>query len=287
MSENLRMLLAVIAILVVGFVGYRLLFDSEQAVPLLVQAVEGTVTHVDEKGERAAVDPGLILERSSRIETEADGRAFLALGEGSTLTVDQASSVRILDVTRDGVRIELDGGSVEATVRPERGSLGIVHGEREVVGRDGSFAVGVNSSGNMAVESQQGSVEILGVESVEALGQGERMLLLSDGTPHVAAIPESLLLEVAWPQSARTRHAEVAVRGQTDPGAEVRVGASGRWTTVVADATGHFEANIPLEEGENPLRVISRDPLGRSTEDQRLLTRDSEPPGSAVFEVQY
>jgi hypothetical protein len=287
MSENLRITLAIVAILILGFVGYRVLFPSDDAVPLLVQAVEGTVHHVDEKGARAEVTPGLILERASRLETEADGRAFVALGEGSTLTVDQASAVRILDVTHDGVRIELDGGSVEATVRPERGSVGIVHKNREVVGHDGSFAVGVNESGSMAVESHSGAVELRGVESVEGLGQGQRLLLLSDGTPQVAAIPESLLLEVAWPQSVRTRHAEVAVRGLTDPGAEFRVGASGRWTTVVADASGHFEANIPLEEGENPLKVISRDPLGNTTEEQKLLTRDSEPPQSASFEVQY
>lgn len=287
MSENLRIVFAVVVILVIGFVGYKVLFPGDEAVPLLVQAVEGSVHHVDDKGERAKVSPGLILQRASRIETEADGRAFLALGEGSTLTVDQASSVRILDVTRDGVRIELDNGSVEATVRPERGSLGIIHNEREVVGRDGSFAVGVNSGGSMAVETHNGSVEILGVESVGGLEQGERMLLLSDGSSRVAAIPESLLLEVAWPESARTRQAEVAVRGLTDPGAEVRVGAAGHWTTVVADASGHFEASIPLEEGENPLRVISRDPVGRTTEDKKLVTRDSEPPAGASFEVQY
>lgn len=287
MSENLRITLAVIAILALGFLGYKLLFPGQETMPLLVQAVEGTVQHVDENGEREDVTPGLVLERASRIETQDDGRAFLALGEGSTLTVDQASSVRILDVTREGVRIELDNGSVEATVRPERGSLGIVHRDREVIGRDGSFAVGVNAGGNMAVETHQGSVEIQGVDSVASLAQGERLLLLSDGTPRVAAIPESLLLEVAWPESARTRHAEVSVRGLTDPGAEVRVGAAGRWTTVVADASGRFEAAIPLDEGENPLRVISRDPLGRTNEEERLLHRDSEPPSSASFEVQY
>jgi hypothetical protein len=287
MSENLRIVLAVLLILVLGFFGYRVLFPGDEAMPLLVQAVEGSVHHVTPRGDRAAVSPGLVLERSARIETEPDGRAFLALGGGSTLTVERSSSVRVLDVTKEGVRIELDNGSVEATVRPERGALGIVHSDREVIGRDGDFAVGVNESGNMAVESHRGSVSIAGVESVERIEQGERLLLLADGTPRVAAIPESLLLEVAWPESARTRQAEVAVRGMTDPGAEVRVGAAGRWTTVVADASGHFEAAIPLDEGDNPLRVISRDPLGRTMEEQRLLTRDSEPPSSASFEVQY
>ncbi len=287
MSENLRITLAVIAILAVGFVGYKVLFPGDDVVPLLVQAVEGSVHHIDERGDRSSVAPGLVLEHSSRLETETNGRAFLALGGGSTLTVDQSSSVRILDVSRDGVRIELDGGSVEATVRPERGSVGIVNRDREVIGRDGSFAVGVNASGNMAVESHDGEVELVGIDQVATLGQGERLLLLSDGTPKVAAIPESLLLEVAWPESARTRHAEVAVRGLTDPGAEVRVGASGRWTTVVADAEGHFEASISLDEGENPLRVVSRDPLGHLQEDQTTITRDSEPPPSASFEVQY
>lgn len=287
MSERLRILLALAAILAVGAIGYRLLFPEDRAAPLLVQAVEGSVFTFDRGGRRTEVDPGLILQPAERLETARDGRAFLALGEGSTLTVEHGSSVRVLDVEADGVRIELDGGAVEATVRPERGSVGIVSGAREVVGRNGSFAVGLNSGGSLAVESHVGDVEVLGLDGVEGLNQGQRLMLLADGTPQVAAIPESLLLEVAWPETARTRHAEVAVRGQTDPGAEVRVGASGRWTTVVADARGLFEASIPLQEGENPVQVVSRDPLGRSSEASRTVVRDSEPPTGATIEVQY
>ncbi|MFH1469372.1 MAG: FecR domain-containing protein [Pseudomonadota bacterium] len=287
MSENLRFVLAVVAILVVGLVGYRLLFPPDDTMPLLVQAVEGTVQTIDGRGDRVEVSPGLVLGRSDRIETAADGRAFLSMGEGSTLTLDHESAIRVLAVTRDGVRVELDGGAVEATVRPERGRVGVVHGGREVSSDDGSFAVGVNAGGNLAVEAHIGEVSVQGVEAVQALQEGERLMLLADGTPQVASIPESLLLEVAWPESARTRHAEVAVRGQTDPGAEVRLGASGHWTTVTADATGHFEAAIPLLEGENPLRVVSRDPLGRSVETSHTVTRDSEPPAASSIEVQY
>jgi hypothetical protein len=275
------------AILAVGLIGYRLLFPPDAAMPLLVQAVEGTVRSVDRDGARAAVTPGLMLGRSDRIETAADGRAFLSMGEGSTLTLDHGSAIQVLSVTRDGVRVELDGGAVEATVRPERGRVGVVHAGREVSSGDGSFAVGVNPAGNLAVEAHVGEVAVEGLESVQALQEGERLMLLADGSSQVASIPESLLLEVAWPQSAQTRYAEVAVRGLTDPGAEVRLGASGHWTTVTADASGHFEANIPLLEGENPVRVVSQDPLGHSVEASHTIVRDSEPPGGSTIEVQY
>ncbi len=287
MSENARIVLIVLAILVLGLLGYRLIFSGEDVTPLLVQAVEGRVSHVDPQGERSSLSPGHMLERLDRVETTSGGRAFLTMGGGSTLTVNQGTSVRVLDVSGDGVRVELDEGSVEATVRPERGSVGIVHRDRQVISTEGTFAVGVGSQGNMAVENHGGSLQLVGIDTVEGLAEGERLLLLADGTPRLAAIPESLLLEVAWPDSARTRQAEVAVRGLTDPGAEVRIGAAGHWTTVVADAEGHFEATVALEEGENPLKVVSRDPIGRSTTDETLVVRDTEPPPSATFEVEY
>ena len=56
---------------------------------------------------------------------------------------------------------------------------------------------------------------------------------------------------------------------------------------MIADGEGLFEATVPLDEGENPLKVVSEDPLGRTSTQEKSLTRDNQPPGSAVFEVKY
>ena len=183
--------------------------------------------------------------------------------------------------------MELDEGRIEATIRPGRASLGIVNRNREVVATDASFAVGVNAAGAFAVESQRGQLAVSGMGGVETIDEGQRVIATEGGRAHVSPIPESLLLEVAWPEAARTREAEVMVRGRTDPGAEVRIGTAGRWTTVVAGSDGRFVASVPLNEGKNPLQVVSQDPLGRSSVEQGEVVRDSEPPRGATFDVQY
>jgi hypothetical protein len=96
-----------------------------------------------------------------------------------------------------------------------------------------------------------------------------------------------MTFEVAWPENVSTREAEISVRGRTDPGAEVRLNSQGAWQTIVADRSGNFEMVIPLAEGTNPLRVISRDPMGRESEETHEVIRDSLPPNGAALEVLY
>ncbi len=286
MRDSVKTLLAVLLVLAAGWIGYRILFRPEPAGPLLVQSVQGGVVFVQAGGARTEARPGLSLAPMDRIETSENGRADLSFGESNTIAIHPGSAVRVLGVTHEGVRVELDGGRVQATVRPGRGSLGIVYQGREVVAQDADFAVGVGQGGLFAVESQRGTVVVRGVPDIDRLAEGQRMNVTADGTARLAAIPESLLLQVAWPEEARTREAEISVRGRTDPGAEVRVGTAGRWTTVIAANDGTFEASLPLAEGVNPVEVVSMDPLGRTERQEAPLTRDSLPPPSTI-EVRY
>jgi hypothetical protein len=286
MRDSVKTLLAILVVLAVGWIGYRVLFRPEPAGPLLVEAVQGGVIFIEAGGARVEARPGVALAPMDRIETSENGRADLSFGESNTIAIHPGSAVKVLGVSPEGVRVELDGGRVQATVRPGRGSLGIVNEGREVVAQDADFAVGIGQGGLLAVESQRGTVVVRGVPDINRLAEGQRMSVTPDGTARLAAIPESLLLQVAWPDQARTREAEVSVRGRTDPGAEVRVGTSGRWTTVIAATDGTFEAAVPLAEGVNPVEVVSVDPLGRSQREEASLTRDSRPPPSAI-EVHY
>lgn len=286
MRDALRILLAISLVLLAGWLGYAVLFPTERVAPLLVSEVEGDVVRIDAVGNRTEATTGLALQRSDQIQSGEGGRATLSFGEENRIVLQRATSIRVLGISPAGVKIELDGGRVQATVRPGHGALGVVSGTREFSATDATFSVGTNGSGVLAVESERGEVQVLGVEGVTQLGPDQRLVGLSDGQVRVAPIPASLLLEVAWPDAARTREAEVMVRGRTDPGSEVRVGASGVWTVVVAGKDGQFQASVPLQEGQNPLEVVSEDPLGRTATSAGSILRDTRPPG-ASFEVRY
>ncbi len=281
------MLLPLAIVLMAGWLGYYLLFPSAQLAPLVVRQVEGTVLQIDANGARIEAVPGAVLKREDKIETEDDGRALLAFGTDSTLALHHGTTMTVLGLSKEGLKVELDEGRVEATVRPGRGTLGIVNLNREIIATDATFTVGVNRAGGLAVESQRGQVELSGVEGFQVLREGQRIMASRDGTARLASIPESLLLEVEWPDSAATREAELSVAGRTDPGAMVRIGASGKWTAVMAGADGRFKATVPLAEGPNALEVISQDPLGRTTSQDSSIIRDSRPPQGTLFEVHY
>lgn len=287
MRDALKFLVAILAVLVVGGIGYRIVFPYKDVAPVLIQQVEGTVHYIGEGNQRTEAYPGQPLQRQDRVETSENGRARLTYGQHSSMQLQHGTSIRVLGITSEGVRVELDQGRVEATVRSGTESLGIVSRGREVQARDAIFDVGVNQQGTLAVETREGEVELLGMGDLDRMSEGQRITAPANGEPAMSPIPEAMLLEVAWPESARTREAEVTVRGRTDPGAEVRVGAAGRWTTVVAGNDGSFEATVPLEEGPNPLRVVSEDPLGRASSAESEVLRDTEPPQGSSFEVQY
>ncbi|MBN1337092.1 MAG: hypothetical protein JXB39_14125 [Deltaproteobacteria bacterium] len=286
MRDAVKTLLALLLVLLAGWIGYRLLFGPEPADPLLVQSVQGDVVHITAGGSRSEARPGLALSPSEHLETSENGRADVSFGGSNTIVVHPGSTVRVLGVTREGVRMELDGGRVTATVRPGRGSLGIVNRGRELVAQDADFAVGVGKGGALATEIERGTVVVRGVPDLDRLDPGQRLSLAPDGSARLAPVPESLLLQVAWPDQTRTREAEVTVRGRTDPGAEVRVGSPGRWMTVIAASDGTFEATIPLSEGTHPVEVVAVDPLGRTQRVETSLTRDSKAPPSTI-EVRY
>jgi hypothetical protein len=68
------------------------------------------------------------------------------------------------------------------------------------------------------------------------------------------------------------------VTGRTEPGARVRVEGSAGVVETRADGQGNFRVEIPLFEGENPVRVEATDLLGKVVEVTGLLERDQSGP---------
>ncbi|MCB9778085.1 MAG: FecR domain-containing protein [Alphaproteobacteria bacterium] len=290
MKQGLQLLLAALLVLVVGFAGYRLVFSEDGAVAVEVVEAEGDVHRTDATGHRSALAPGDRVEAQQTVHVGEDGRAVLGMGDDTRLELEARSAVQILEVDASGVRVELEQGRVSARVRAGGTPLGLSSRGRAVYVEDGETTVAVDQEGALAVEPGRGSVRVEGVSddgsgrSVEA---GQRLTSLPGGEPVIEAIPVELLLEVAFPGNPTTRAADVLVEGRTAAYAEVHVGDGADSVAVRADADGRFRASVPLDEGENQVRVRARDALGNTREDELSIIRDSTAPTITGSEVQW
>ena len=285
MKELIQPLLLAVAILLIGVGVYQVVFGLEEEPAVLVESVRGTVERQSRKGTEV-VEVGMRVGLEERIVVGAGSEAALAFGENMRLTLQSDSSLRVLGASGNGLRVELEDGRVQATVRPGGASLGVVAAGREVTTENAQFTMGVGVTDAMGVEVRAGRVSLSGVEGVESVGPGERLLATADGPLVQGAIPTRLLLEVQWPGVEATRNDKALIRGSTEPGAEVMAGEDAGAVRTVADAEGRFALEVALEEGENSLKLQARGVTGQEQTAESTLTRDSEAP-TGRFEVNY
>jgi hypothetical protein len=193
--------------------------------------------------------------------------------------------IRILEADAAGVRVELEGGRVKASVRPGSPVLGISSRGRAIVARDATFSMGVDPDGALAVESEQGSVELQGFGANDRLAAGKRLVDVPGQASVVDPSTTELLLSVRWPNA--TIRADLAtIQGSTSAFAEVIVRPEeGAGLRLRAGADGHFEAILPVQEGENAFTVVAREPNGQHIEAAGTIARDSKAPTATRVEV--
>ncbi len=270
----------VLAIFAVGAVGYQVLFGAGLAERFRVVSVAGDVRHEHADGASEAARAGSALLAGDRIVSGDGGQAVLGLGEGTRVAVDARSSVKVLGISDDGVRVELEDGRVTATVRPGSGVLAVRAGDQELTADDAEFTVARGDDGTVAAATTRGTVRVAGASDLEA---GEELVAAPGGSPLRAPVSDALLLQVAWPASGRTREEEVEVSGQTQPGATFTVQGGARPVSGRADASGRFVVRVPLSEGGNRLLVKARSVLGREAEVAHAeVVRDTRPPSVGV-----
>lgn len=286
MSRELQAVALLLIVLGLAWLGYGVLFGDDGAARLTVASVQGEVSRLDGLGNPAPIESGQALLPRDRLVAGEGGRAVLALGTESRVTVEPSSSVRVLSADEFGVRLELEGGRVQATIRPGSGSFGITADGRAVVTEDADFTAARDEDGTLGVEATRGALTLEGVDGAERLAAGERLVVAEDGAALVQSATEELLLNVAWPTDPRTRATELEVRGNTEPGARVRIGREGAWTEVRADRAGAFVARVPLSEGDNDLRVEAASVLGGAVAVSSTVVRDTKAPSVGV-EVRY
>lgn len=285
MSREIQALAVLLLILAVGWLGYGVLFGHDGA-RLTIATVTGDVQRVDGLGSAAPATAGLALSARDRIVAGPNGSAVLALGPDSRVTINEKSAVQVLSADEKGVRLELEGGKVQATIRPGGGPFGITADGRTVSTEDADFTVARAEDGTVGVVAERGDLSVDGVEGTDRLGAGERLVTTHDGGALVAPADEALLLAVDWPAAERTRQEEIEVRGRTEPGATVRVGREGAWVTVKAQKDGSFVVKTRLTEGTNDVEVRATSVLGTAISATHVVVRDTTAPQVGV-EIQY
>jgi len=282
--DILQLVAALVVVLALGALGYRALFGGGQAAPLVVESVSGDVLLRSQDGERPAA-VGEALSTDARLRSSADGSAVLVTGTDTRLELKPSSSLRVVGADERGVLVELEGGRVQARVRPGSPAVGVLAEGRQVDAVDGAFAVGLDLGGTVAVEALEGGVVLTGFGSAEGLAAGERVLAGEHGAI-VGAVPSELLLHVDWPSWNTTKEERVALEGTTDPGARVTARAGERRVDGRAGPDGRFELVVPLQQGDNAVVVEAQGVMGRVRRDEGDLERDDQEP-TAEIEIRF
>jgi len=258
-------LMAVIVLVAAAVAILSYLSESPRPANLVISEVAGEVSVVGGQGGQQAVEAGLLLEPNQRLTTGPASRAVLSLGEDTRIRLGADSTIQVQGQDETAVTLELEGGALHATVRPGSSALRVGSRGRQVLATDATFDMGVGPDGTLVVEVAEGSAVTSGFEGVNGLLMaGSRTTVLPEGQASSTPISEELLLAVQWPTERRTKEGTTQVTGTTVPGAKVSIYAGDRLTQVMADRHGLFQATLPLQEGENPLRVEAIDPLGRA-----------------------
>ena len=281
MRKEILAFLVVALLLFLGWFGYQGLFGEDQGGVLTLIDVQGEVSHERPK-EHHAAQPGDIVRPGERLEAGPDGAATLRFGDDTRLVLKSESSMRVVSVADDGVKVALDHGRVQATVRPGGAPVAVQAGDREVTAQDADVTIARSEDGTVGVEASRGNVGLTGFGSATQLRSGERLVAAAGRAAKVAAASDELLLSLALPPTSRTAAPVGLVVGTTEPGARVRVTAAGRTEVVKADADGHFEVAVDLSEGRNAVVVEATGVLGNQMRADWSVERDTQAPAIQV-----
>lgn len=273
MRQSVAILLAGVVAVAMLVATWRYLAAEHESGELVLTDVAGGVELLGPAARPARAGERVLVDDHLRT---GDGRAVLEFGGGTRVRLGPSSSVVVRGVGPAGVDLELEGGALRATVRPESASLAVTGAGVTVQATDAEFGFAVDD-GLAVVDATRGDLALMGADQAR-LSAGSRAVI-RDRSAAIGPIPSDLLLTVAWPPAGRTREDETRVTGRTAPGARVTLAGAFGSRTLVADAHGAFEALIPLAEGDNAVEVSAVDLFGERVEVRGTLqTRDTRGP---------
>jgi hypothetical protein len=269
MKRLVAPILAVIVLVAGAVAVLDYVSDDAGTAELVMSDIEGEVHVVSETGESVTVGQGMLLDPHVRISTGGASRVVLSIDQSSRIRLGPYSSVNYKSRDDQAITLELEGGAIQATVRPGARALRVGNAGRDLLTTDGSFGMGLAEDGTLVVEMSEGSAVTSGFEGVSQVTAGDRVTVTGTGTASVMPIPSELLLHVTTPPVAiRTNKKSTIVRGQSVPGALITVFGGEPPKQVPTDSEGNFEAEVFLLEGDHTLTVEAVDPLGRTRHDE-------------------
>lgn len=272
-----------LVVLIVGIIGYFVVFPA-QPVRITVVSLSGEAQIIrDGQEQRASVGSQLRIDDGFAVDET--GRAALQIGRDSQLEVMESTRIRIVNVADERVQIEIDEGQVRADVRTGQPIVSILHHQQTVENtsqQPARFVVSVDNEDALTVRAEDGSLTLNGFAEQTALVAGQQLHAFPGEQTVVQTIPQSLLLAIAWPDSAVVREDELVLEAETQPYASVVVTTNSTPQHLRASADGHVLIPVVLAEGQNTVAVTVADGMGEQVEAQQDILRQSTPPPMQV-----
>jgi hypothetical protein len=219
----------------------------------------GTV-EVRRDGSWLPAAQGEALAYDDSIRTAGGATAGLKLGDISVV-LEQRSEVTVREMSDEVKNLRLDKGILAAKVQgggKEKLRVRAAGSSAVAEAAEGSFTVFNDGKGLVAVAPSSGTVQLTSSGGDQLLAAGERGVVTDDKAPKVDKVPQTVLLNVNWPEDDLARPRDVVVTGKVE--ATTRVEING--VSVPVSRDGSFEAPVSVKRGKNPVSIVARDLSG-------------------------
>ena len=221
-------------------------------------------------GRWIAVQRGDLLSLQDVVRTTPGSSAVLRLGAATEIDLREKVEIRLDRLTAAGAIVDLRRGKVVARVDGEKESLEITARQTRTINEGPArFVVMAGENGRVSVASTGGRARFQAGGKTVTLAEGTETRAEENKAPDdPEKIPEEVLLSVVWP--AGERHGEdVDIRGKASATSLVTINGE----PVAVGTDGGFMAKVPLNEGDNPIRVEAESLTGRTRADSKTLLR--------------
>ncbi len=239
--------------------GARASVDPEKEEAVVV-SVEGKVEKVAVDGRWVEVAAGDRLVADDALRTDKTGRAELAIGEKSRLTVTEDTQLKVRELTRAVHQVQLTRGRLVASYDADGERVLRIEDEKgSAVAETRAARFSILSNGQaLAVATETGTVNLEAAGKAVEVKAGQQAFANVGQAPSAATpIHADVLLKIARALRADPSLCAV-IEGTVDPGSQLDVDR----TIIPVGANGRFRAEVARRPGRSAAEVTAQDPIG-------------------------